>query len=146
MDDATLLERVRKIEARHASLAPIDSPTLAREAAAALTAKLAETRARESDVTHKVTLPDPWRRAVFTALCNRYRLHLHRHARQQRQTMMLCVPPTFFTKVLWREFEEITNLLMDRFDAITHSVVHELSDADARHVVIDGYLGADRDD
>jgi hypothetical protein len=147
MDDAKLLERVRVIEARQAGLTPTDSPTLAREAAAALCTMLSEARTRERDATHKVTLPDPWRRVLFTALCRRYGLHLHRHARQQRQTMMVCAPPTFFTRVLWREFEAISSALLDRFDAITERVVHELVPVgdNAGHVVTDGYLGAERD-
>jgi hypothetical protein len=77
MDDANLLEQVRVAEARLAMLAPDSRFT---DAAAALGARLTEVRAREADVTHKVTLPDPWRRAVFIALGRRYGLHLHRHA------------------------------------------------------------------
>jgi len=84
-------------EARLALLAP-DSRFI--DAAAALGAKLTEVRAREADVTHKVTLPDPWRRAVFIALGRRYGLHLHRRAGQRRQTLMVFVPPSFFSRVL----------------------------------------------
>ncbi len=145
MDDVNLMEQVRLAEARLAMLAPDSCFT---EAAAALGARLTEVRAREADVTHKVTLPDPWRRAVFIALGRRYGLHLHRHAGQRRQTLMVCVPPSFFSRVLWPEFEKITNLLMDRFDAITQEVVHAIApgSTDPRLAVIDGYLGADRDD
>jgi hypothetical protein len=99
-------------------------------------------------VTHKVTLPDPWRRAVFIALGRRYGLHLHRHADQRRQTLMVCVPPSFFSRVLWPEFEEITDLLTNRFDAITRDVFRAIAPNgdDPRLVVIDGYPGADRED
>jgi hypothetical protein len=84
-------------------------------------------RAREADATHKVTLPDPWRRAVFIALGRRYGLHMHRHAGQRRQTLMVCVPPSFFSRVLWPEFEKITDLLMNRFDAITQDVLRAIA-------------------
>lgn len=145
MDDAKLLEQVRVIEARRAALPP---DARVAEAATALCAKLAETRTREPDATHKVTLPDPWRRAIFAALCRRYGLHLHRHARQQRQTVMVCVPPSFFDRVLWREFTEVTDLLMSRFDRITEAVLAELRPGDAREVslaMVDGYGGAERE-
>jgi len=145
MDDAKLLEQVRVAEARLAMLAPDSGFT---DAAAALGARLVEVRAREADVTHKVTLPDPWRRAIFIALGRRYGLHLHRHAGQRRQTLMVCVPPSFFSRVLWPEFEKITDLLMNRFDAITQDVLRAIAPTgdDPRHLVIDGYLGADRED
>ena len=145
MDDAKLLEQVRVIEARHAAL-PTGTPIA--QAAAALCTTLSETRAREPDATHKVTLPDPWRRAIFAALCRRYGLHLHRHARPPRQTVMVCAPPSFFDRDLWREFTEVTDLLMSRFDRITEAVLGELRPGDAREVslaMVDGYGGAERD-
>ena len=145
MDDAKLLEQVRVTEARLAMLAP---ETCLSDSAAALCGRLAEARAREADATHKVSLPDPWRRAVFIALGRRYGLHLHRHAGQRRQTLMVCVPPSFFSRVLWPEFEKITDLLMNRFDAITQDVLRAIAPVgdDPRHLVIDGYLGAERED
>ena len=74
MDDVNLLEQVRVAEARLAMLAPDGRFT---DAAAALGARLAEARVREADVTLKVTLPDPWRGAIFIALGRRYGLHMH---------------------------------------------------------------------
>ena len=61
---------------------------------------------------------------------------------------MVCVPPSFFSRVLWPEFEKITDLLMNRFDAITQDVLRAIAPTgdDPRHLVIDGYLGADRED
>ena len=145
MDDANLLEQVRVTEVRLAMLAPDSGFS---DAAAALGARLAEFRAHEADVTHKVTLPDPWRRAIFTALGRRYGLHLHRHAGQRRQTLMVCAPPSFFSRVLWPEFEKITDLLMNRFDPIAQDVIGAIAPrvVDPRRVVIDGDLGLDRDD
>ncbi len=102
MDDAKLLEQVRVTQARLAMLAP---ETCLSDSAAALCGRLAEARAREADATHKVSLPDPWRRAVFIALGRRYGLHLHRHAGQRRQTLMVCVPPSFFSRALGRAVE-----------------------------------------
>ncbi|MEZ4395110.1 MAG: hypothetical protein R3A48_28865 [Polyangiales bacterium] len=145
MDDATLLEQVRVAETRLAMLTPDSGLT---DAAAALCARLVEARAREADVSLTVTLPDPWRAAIFLALGRRYGLHLHRRAGQSKQTLTVCAPRSFFSGVLWPEFEKITNLLMDRFDAITHDVVRTIAPgAEApRRVVNNGSLGADRGD
>ena len=61
---------------------------------------------------------------------------------------MVCAPRSFFSKVLWPEFEKITDLLMNRFDAITQDVVRAIAPSvdSPRLVVRDGYLGADRED
>ena len=144
MDDAKLLEQVRVAEARLPMLAPDSRLT---DAATALCARLAEVRAGEADATHEVSLPDPWRRAVCIALGRHCGLHLHRHAGQRRQTLMVCVPPSFFSRVLWPEFEKITDLLMNRFDAITHDVLRAIAPGgDPQLLVIDGNLAAGRDD
>lgn len=61
---------------------------------------------------------------------------------------MVCVPPSFFDRVLWREFTEVTDLLMSRFDRITEAVLAELRPGDAREVslaMVDGYGGAERE-
>ena len=46
------------------------------------------------------------------------------------------------------EFEKITDLLMNRFDAIAQDVIGAIAPrvVDPRRVVIDGDLGLDRDD
>ena len=61
---------------------------------------------------------------------------------------MVCAPPSFFSRVLWPEFEKITDLLMNRFDAIAQDVIGAIAPrvVDPRRVVIDGDLGLDRDD
>ena len=49
--------------------------------------------------------------------------------------------------MLWPECEKITDLLMNRFVAITHDVLRAIAPGgDPQLLVIDGYLGADRDD
>ena len=61
---------------------------------------------------------------------------------------MVCAPPSFFDRVLWREFTEVTDLLMSRFDRITEAVLAELRPGNAREVslaMVDGYGGAERE-
>jgi hypothetical protein len=125
MDDATLLDAMRRYEARQARLPETPAPTPA-VITERLRSRLAEARAREPDETFKVTLPDPWQRTLFVALCTRYRLHVHREARQRRSTLLVCAPPAFYGEVLWPEFSGLATALLDRFDALTRDVVRDV--------------------
>lgn len=61
---------------------------------------------------------------------------------------MVWVPPSLFSRVHWPKFEKITDLLMNHLDGITQDVLRAIAPGgdDPRLVVIDGDLGADRDD
>jgi hypothetical protein len=74
MVEGTLLEKLRKIEALHAGTTVDGEREAARRAAERIRARLAELRGREQDVVLVYSLPDPWKRQLFVALCRRYGL------------------------------------------------------------------------
>ncbi len=71
--------------------------------AARIKARRAEQRAREPDVELMYSLPDPWERKLFVALCGRYGLRPFRHYRQRSSTVMVCAPDAFQRRTLWPE-------------------------------------------
>lgn len=73
-------------------------------------------------------MPDPWQRALFVALCWRYGLRPHRHARQRRSTVVFSAPLSFLRLVLWPEFEGIAQALTEHFDAIATRVLLDVVD------------------
>jgi hypothetical protein len=81
MDEATLQEKLRKIEALHAGTTSDGEREATRLAAERIRARLAEIRMREPDVELVYTLPDPWTRKLFLALCRRYGLKPYRRLR-----------------------------------------------------------------
>ena len=50
-------------------------------------ARLAEMRGRETDSVMVYSLPDPWKRKLFLALCRRYGLTPYRERRQRYSTV-----------------------------------------------------------
>jgi len=72
--EGTLLEKLRKIEALHAGTNVDGEREAARRAAERIRARLAELRNREQDEELFYSLPDPWKRKLFLALCRRYGL------------------------------------------------------------------------
>ena len=72
--EGTLLEKLRKIEALHAGTTVDGEREAARRAAERIRARLEELRGREQDAEMVYSLPDPWKRKLFCALCRRYGL------------------------------------------------------------------------
>ena len=102
MDEAALQDKLRKIEALHAGTTSDGEREAARLAAERIRARLAEVRAREPDVELVYTLPDPWTRKLFLALCRRYGLKPFRRFRQRYTTVQVVAPATFQQKIVAR--------------------------------------------
>ncbi len=130
MLEATLLEKLRKIEALHAGT-PVDGEReAARRAAARIRARLAELRGRERDVLIRYSLPDPWKRTLFLALCRRYELAPYRERGRRHSTVMVRAPITFQERTLWPQFLALATELHAHLHEITQRVVREAIHAD----------------
>lgn len=104
MDEATLLDKLRKIEALHAGATTAGERDAARAAAERIKARLQEQRAREPEIILVYSLPDPWKRKLFLALCRRYGLTPYRKPRQRYSTVQVRAPRTFHQGTLWPEY------------------------------------------
>lgn len=130
MLEATLLEKLRKIEALHAGT-PVDGEReAARRAAERIRARLAELRGRERDVLVRYSLPDPWKRTLFLALCRRYELAPYRERGRRHSTVMVRAPSTFQERTLWPQFLALATELHAHLHEITQRVVREAIHAD----------------
>jgi hypothetical protein len=130
MDEATLREKLRKIEALHAGTTSDGEREATRLAAERIRARLAEVRAREPDIELVYTLPDPWTRKLFLALCRRYGLHPYRRYRQRYSTVQIVAPATFQRRTLWPEYLALSAELEKHLAEVTERVVREAIDSD----------------
>ncbi len=125
MDEATLQEKLRRIEALHAGATSEGEREATRLAAERIRARLAEVRTRELDIEFTYTLPDPWTRKLFLALCRRYGLKPYRRRRQRYSTVVIFAPQTFQNQTLWPEFLALSEELTKHLSEITERVVRE---------------------
>ncbi len=135
MNEATLRDKLRKIEALFAGAATTGEKAAAGAAAERIRARLREEEKREKPVEIRFSLPDPWSRQMFIALCRRYGLRPYRYPRMRRQSVMVRAPETFLNSVLWPEFQEINAALTEYLAEVTDKVIREAvfketSDAD----------------
>src|SRR6185369_6779406 len=125
MIEGTLLEKLRKIEALHAGTTVDGEREAARRAAERIRARLAELRAREQEEVLVYSLPDPWKRKLFVALCRRYGLVPYRETGRRYSTVLVRAPKTFQQRTLWPEFVALANELHAHLDELTERVIRE---------------------
>ena len=130
--EGTLLEKLRKIEALHAGTTVDREREAARRAAERIRARLAELRARDQDEELFYSLPDPWKRKLFVALCRRYGLKPYREPGRRFSTVIVRAPKAFQHATLWPEFLALSEELHAHLSELTDRVIREAIDEDVR--------------
>lgn len=134
VDEATLLDKLRKIEALYAGATTAGEREAARLAAERIRARLAEVRGREPDAELHYSLQDPWSRMLFVALCRRYGLEPFRFRRQRHSTVVVRAPESFQRQTLWPEFEALSVELQKHLLTVTERVIHAAIHGDVSDV------------
>lgn len=120
-----LREKLRKIEALFSGAATAGEKAAAGAAAERIRRQFTETSQREVSEEFKFSIPDPWSRQLFTALCRRYGLKPFRYSRMHRQTVIVHAPASFINRVLWPEFDELSEALSAHLLEITNRIIQE---------------------
>jgi hypothetical protein len=123
--EAQLKEKLRKIEALFAGATFAGERMAAGSAAERIRAQLQETGTREQAIEVRFSLPDPWSRRLFVALCRRYGLSVYRYSRMKRQSLVVRAPKSFVDRVLWPEFGQINAALSEYLAEVTDRVIRE---------------------
>lgn len=124
-DEAILRDKLRKVEALFAGAATAGERAAADAAAERIRIRLAEAARSDPPVETRISIPDPWSRQLFLALCRRYGLKPYRYRRMRRQTVIVKAPRTFLQTVLWPEFEQINVALGEYLSSVTARVIRE---------------------
>jgi len=120
-----LREKLRKIEALYAGAATAGEKAAAGAAADRIRRQFEDTSKKEAAEDYKFSIPDPWSRQLFIALCRRYGVRPFRRPRMHRQTVMVRAPASFVREVLWPEFEELSEALTTHLLEITEKIIRE---------------------
>ena len=121
----TLLETLRKIEALHAGTNFDGERDAAKRAAERIRARLAELRVQEREELRHYSLPDPWKRQLFVALCRRYGLKPFRDRGRRSSTIQVRAPRSFHLKTLSPEFHALADQLDAHLAEVTKRVIRE---------------------
>ena len=130
-EEAALRDKLRKIEALFSGAGTAGEKAAAGAAAERIRVRLREEEKREKSVEIRFSLPDPWSRQMFIALCRRYGIEPYRHYRQRRTTVMVRAPRRFVDDVLWPEFKALDAELRSYLQEVTLRVIREEVHSDA---------------
>ena len=122
---AQLRDKLRKIEALFAGAGTAGERIAAEAARERVRAKLVELEGREPATEVQFSIPDPWSRTLFVALCRRYGLNPYRYPRQRRTTVVVRAPRRFIDEVLWAEFSDLNTDLQAYLNEVTLKVIRE---------------------
>jgi hypothetical protein len=136
MDEATLIEKLLKIEALFAGAATEGERTSAGLARQRIQKRLDELLPQDPPVEYRFTFQDMWSRKVFVTLLRRYGLKPYRYHGQRYTTVMVQVPERFVTETLWPEFEKIDAELNAYLQEVTDRVVKQVLHEDSSDVVV----------
>jgi hypothetical protein len=125
MREADLIDKLRKVEALFAGAKTPGEKAAAGQAAEKIRARLRQAESREAPVEIRFSVPDPWARQLFCALCRRYGLRPYRYSRMQRQSIMVRSPQSFVDGVLWPEFQQLEPILQSYLAEVTERVIRE---------------------
>lgn len=120
-----LREKLRKIEALYAGATTAGEKSAAGAAADRIRSQFNVASKKEHAQEFKFSIPDPWSRQLFIALCRRYGVKPFRYARMHRQTVIVRAPASFVQKMLWPEFEELSQALSAHLNEITDKIIRE---------------------
>ena len=123
MDETSLKEKLRRIEALFSGAATPGERDAAEAARERILLRLKELQAQDPATEWKFTLNDSWAVKVFSALCRRYGLKPFRYHRQRRTTVMVQVPHSFVETTLWPEFKELSSLLQEYLTEVTDRLI-----------------------
>jgi hypothetical protein len=129
--EAELREKLRKIEMLFAGAATTGERAAAEAARERVQQRLADLERRDPAIEMQFSLPDPWSRRLFLALCRRYGLKPFRYRRQRSTTVVVRLPRGFLDQVLWPEFNELNRALATYLEEVTVRVIREAVHADS---------------
>ena len=148
--EASLREKLRKIETLFAGAATAGEKAAAGAASDRIRARLGKAAGSEAPEEIRFSVPDNWSRQLFIALCRRYGINPFRYRRMHRQTVIVRAPRSFVEQVLWPEFQELSAALSAYLAEITDKLIREevhgeTADAEERDgpgSVIEGMVGS----
>jgi hypothetical protein len=126
VDEATLLDRLAKIEALHAGTTFDGERAAAEKARARILALLGEMQAKAPAEEYTFRMADAWSRRLFMALLRRYDLKPYRYRGQRYTTVMVRVPKVFVEQTLWPEFQEFSKVLQEYLSEVTDKVISDV--------------------
>jgi hypothetical protein len=131
MDEAKLREKLARIEALFAGATTEGERVAAAEARRRIQARLEFVQDSDPPVEFRLSVPDAWARKVLLSLLRRYDLKPYRYRSQRHTTVMVKVPKSFLTEVIWPEYEQVSAAIRSYVDQVTERILADVFQGDS---------------
>jgi hypothetical protein len=131
VDEQTLIEKLRRIEALFAGAMTLGERDAAAEARERIQQRLAATEHTDPPREYRFSLPDPWTRKLFIALLRRYGIRPFRYKRQRATHRHGSGSRVVRRRHPLPEFQELADTLTQYLADVTDRVIREGIDGDA---------------
>lgn len=131
MDEAQLIEKLRRVENLYAGAATPGEREAAASALDRMRRRLEELQRSDPAVEYKFALNHIGSRRLLLALLRRYGIRPYRYSGQRHTTVMVRVSRRFVEETLWPEFQELDKVLHAYLSETTERVIREGLDADS---------------
>ena len=125
MNERELEIRIAKLEALFAGTSYEGEKQAAKKNLDRLLDRLHQEQARDKVVEMKFTGLTPQSKKLFIALLSRYGLRPYRYYRQKYTTVMVKGPKDFLNNVVWAEFIQLNDLLVEHLDEVTDRIISQ---------------------
>jgi polyribonucleotide nucleotidyltransferase len=126
-----IIEKLMRIESLFEGTNIEGEKNAAKLAMQRLLKKLDEIKKEDPPVEYKFCLEDMWSRKLFVALLRRYGINPYRYKRQKYTTVMAKVSEKFVNEILWKEYQELNEVLHSYLEEITTRVIRESINTDS---------------
>ena len=130
-NEQQIIEKLKRIEALFEGTNMEGEKNAAELAIQRLMKKLDQIKNDDPPIEYKFCFEDMWSRKLFVALLRRYGIKPYRYHRQKYTTVMARVSETFVNEILWKEFQELNEVLRSYFEGVTDKVIRESINADS---------------
>ena len=126
MDEARLIEKLRRIEMLFAKAATEGEKVAAEHAKNRILERLRLHEKEDPPVEYRFAMSDMWSRKLFLALVRRYDIRPYRYPGQRHTTVMAKVSKKFVDETLWPEFQELSRTLRVYLTDVTNRIVRQV--------------------
>jgi hypothetical protein len=120
-----LREKLRKLTARFEDATTVGERQAAAAAMQRVRQALEAAIKTQPPPETKFSLPDPWQRRLFWALCRRYGLEPYRYRGQRYSTVVVRAPRAFVDQTLWPEYLALSEALRAYLNEATEGIIRE---------------------
>lgn len=130
-NEQQIIEKLKRIGALFEATNMKGEKNAAELAMQRLMKKLNQIKKEDPPEEYKFCLEDMWSRKLFVALLRRYGIKPYRYSKQKHTTVMAMVSETFVNEILWKEYQELNEVLRSYLQEITERVIKESIHADS---------------